>query len=150
MNDQNLEAFVPVYDAIPAEWPEAQQFLTETLRKISTNINNRQIGYYLDEQLLTGSQFQPSSGVSDQFRDVFRKTINSGALVAGANAIPHGLTFDTNFTLVKMTVSATNTTPARAIILTDENVTMDADYININSPNAYDRSYITIEYLLQA
>ena len=146
------DSYVPVYDAIPDKWEEAKNFLVERLKEHANAINVRAIGWMLDEELLSGFQFIPPqniSGTSEQNRSVFRKTFNSGALLAGANQIPHGITFDNNFTLVELWCAGTNTGLPLANVITGNDVTMDNTNININSPRAYNRSIINILYTLE-
>jgi len=147
---QIYEAFLPVYDAIPELWEEAKPFLVENLKKISQGVNDREIGLYLDNQLLTGGQFIPVATSTQEYRSIFRKVINTGALIAGVNTFPHGVTFDVNFTLIDLWVSATDSVGFNAITMSDPaNVTMDATNINITSPSAFDRSFAFVEYILE-
>lgn len=152
-SNQEFESYVPVYDAIPDKWEEAKPFLVEILRKITNGVNSREIGFFLDEELLSGKAFIPGVVVPGNnpgiFRQIFRKVIDVSPLVIGANAFPHGITFDANFTLIQMWVSATRSTWLTAITMAYSEVTMDATNININSPAAYDRAWCVIEYLLE-
>lgn len=148
LNSQNFESYVPVYDMVPEKWEEARQFLVEQLKKVSNGINAREIGYFLDEELLSGKQFISAPGVSppNQFRSVFRKVIDCSPLVMGANSFAHGITFDVNFTLIDCWVSATDSVGFTAITMVYDQVDLDATNININSPAAYDRAFCTLEY----
>lgn len=148
-SSQEFESYVPVYDVVPEKWEEARDFLVEHLKKISNAVNIREIGWLLDEELLCGKQFIPgTSNDSQQFRSVLRKVVNCGALISGVNTIVHGITFNSNFTLIDLWVSATNSVTLQAITMSDpQNVTMDATNINITSPGAYDRSYAILEYI---
>ncbi len=164
-DNQQLESFVPVYDAIPDQWEEARPFIVEQLKKISNAINIREIGWFLDEELLSGKAFIPGSenldnlSTSQVFRQVLRKVIDFGALpAAGIKSVPHGITFTDNFTLVQMFADATDPnlliavpipyahpTPANSIAL-------DMDFDNVNITVGIDRSnftrcFVTIEYL---
>lgn len=151
--DQQFESYVPVYDAIPDKWEDAQAFIVENFKKMSNAINLREIGWYLDEELLSGKQFIPAAVANQnikplQVRSIFRKVIDCSPLVIGANPFVHGITFDVNFSLIDMWVSATNSVAFTAITMSDpQNVTLDAVNININSPAAYDRAYAVIEYI---
>lgn len=150
-SSQQFESFVPVYDTVPQNWEEGRQFLVENLKKMSEAINAKEIGFYLDQELLSGKQFIPGrnlSGTSEQFRSVLRKVIDVSPLVAGPNVFPHGITFDANFTLIDSWVSATQSTvPRQAITMVSPEVDMDATNININSPAAFDRAYFFCEYI---
>lgn len=153
MDSQDFESYLPVYDAIPEKWEEAQSFLVETLKKIANAVNIREIGWFLEEELLSGKQFVPSMpnpGNPRIARTVFRKTINTGALIVGVNpGIPHGITFDTNFTLVSLWVSGTNSGSLTALTISGNSVLMNSTNIVITSPQVFDRSFCIIEYLLE-
>ena len=107
IDDQRLEAYLPVYDVVPEKWEDARGFITEQLKRISNEVNLREIGWFLDEQAISGKQFIPSltnpTGEQGQFRTVFRKVINFGPLPnATTKSVAHGLTFDGNFSLVQL------------------------------------------------
>lgn len=148
---QIFESYVPVYDAVPEDWESAREFLVEHLKKISNAVNNREIGYLLDEELLSGKQFIPSAinptGEQQQFRSVLRKVIDVSPLVAGANTFAHGITVDANFTLIDMWVAATASATPRAQLITDANVWIDATNIHITSPQAFNRAFCVCEYI---
>ena len=152
-SSQEFESFVPVYDTVPEKWEDAQGFLVEQLRKISNGVNSREIGFFLDEELLSGKQFIPGVTLPGNnpgvFRQVFRKVVDVSPLVVGANSFPHGITFDVNFTLVDYWVAATDSALFTAINMVYDQVDMDAINININSPAAFDRAFCVIEYMLE-
>lgn len=148
LDSQNFESFVPVYDTVPNEWSEARQFLVEHLKKISNMLNGCEIGFFLEEELLSGKQFEPSDAVDPpQTRSIFRKVVNLGALSVGANSIAHGITFDSNFTLIDYWVAATDSSGLTAINMVYDEVDMDSTNVNVNSPAAYDRAYFICEYI---
>lgn len=162
-SSQDFESFVPVYDAVPEKWEDARQFLVEHLKKISNAVNIRQIGWFLDEELLAGQQFIPGSnlsGTSQQFRSVFRKIIDFGVLPnAVTKSVPHGITFDANFTLLNLYIAATKpTAPFLAFSLqywansAPGSITLNMDATNINVTTTsnysdYTRSFVCIEYI---
>ena len=86
--DQFFESYLPVYDSVPEKWEDGRVFLIEQLKKISNVVNVREIGWYLDEEVLTGKQFIPLATSSQEFRSVFRKVIDCGTLVAGVTHLP--------------------------------------------------------------
>lgn len=172
-NSQIFESYLPVYDSCPEKWDEARQFLVEQLKKISNAVNAREIGWFLDEELLSGKQFIPSAttgitqGTAPQYRAIFRKVIDTGALPNNTiKFIPHGLSVTDNFTLIQMYGSATkllstgvfygipipfNQLPGSAIPGSVElemggvniRITTDADM------TSFTRSFVVIEYLLE-
>lgn len=164
-DSQTLESYLPVYDAIPKTWEEARPFIVEQLKKISDAVNIREIGWFLDEELLSGKAFIPGSNdvldgdTSVRYRTMLRKVIDFGPLpAAGVKSVPHGIVFDNNFTLIQIWASATD--PIGLICFpipyADPNVlanavllTMDAVNVNIgvgiNRTN-YTRCFVIIEY----
>lgn len=161
-DSQEFESYVPVYDTVPETWEDARQFLVEQLKKISEAVNAREIGFFLDEELLSGKQFIPgtgNSGESNQYRSVLRKVVTIGPLiVTGLNQRPHGITIDSNFTLISLWVTLTNSTALTSFQATlgsptlNESVKVDLDSTNINITtgidySAYDRVYAFIEYI---
>lgn len=151
MNSQDtlLDSYLPVYYAVPEEWPNAQQFLCEELKKISDMVNIREIGWFLDQELLAGKQFIPGTNNNQEYRSIFRKVIDCSPLVIGVNTFAHGIIFDANFTLIQMFAAATNsgTLIAEPIPNGADTINMDATNINILSASAYDRCFVTIEYI---
>ena len=107
-DSQQLDSFVPVYDVIPDKWEDARGMIVEQLKMLSNAVNIREIGWFLDEELISGKQFLPGindfadGGGSQQFRTVLRKVIVFPSLSIGANSLPHGITIDANFTLIDM------------------------------------------------
>ena len=109
IDSQNFESYVPTYDVAPKTWEEGRGFLVEQLRKLANAINAREIGFYLDMELLSGKAFIPGANNSQAFRSVLRKVINFGPLIRNITlSMPHGIFVDANFTLVQMFLSATD------------------------------------------
>lgn len=159
-----LNSFVSVYDTVPDKWEEAKPFFVEQLKALANTVNVRVIGYYIDVQIPAGKQFIPSSIVPPGnnpglFREVFRIVVNLGSLVMGANIIPvTNVIFDTNFTLVDTWVAGTNTinAPFNAQVITDANVNLVSNGAlppmitgTVTSPQAFNKAFLFIEYLLQ-
>ena len=161
-NSQEFEAFVPVYDVVPEKWEDAREFLVEHLKKISNAVNSRTIGFLLDEELLSGDQFIPTTAMSgtdssnsQPFRSVLRKVIVFGALPNTATkAVPHGIIVDSNFSLIHMWASATDPINLLAIPLpfvaspTTNSIQLYMDAINIYITTQDDKSHYTICYVV--
>lgn len=154
-DNQQLESFVPVYDAIPDKWEDARPFIVEQFKRVSNAVNIREIGWFLDEELLSGKAFIPSegqldvAGTSQTFRTILRKVITFPGLTVGVNTQPHGLTVDANFSLIQLFGAATNATA-----FTGEPIPNGADTISYNATNiiitvaaAYTRAWAVIEYM---
>lgn len=154
-NDSQLfESYIPLYDVMPPKWEDARETIVEQFKKISEGINVREIGWYLDEELLSGKSFIPGvniandGGDSEQYRSILRKVIITGALTSGTNTIPHGINVDANFTLIQLWASATNASTFRSVTFGNySTVYMDATNVYIVSDGTYTRSYAIIEYL---
>lgn len=150
-SSQNFESFVPVYDAVPENWEEGRQFLVEHLKKISNAVNIRTIGWYLDEELLSGNAFIPGVTLAgnnpSNFRQILRKVIDVSPLVAGVNVFAHGILFDSRFTLIDLWVCGTDSIGFTALTINGNDVLMDATNLNITSPQGFDRAYAVIEFI---
>src|SRR5271168_161302 len=114
IDSQNLESYVPVYDVIPDKWEDARSFIVEQLKRLANAVNIREIGWFLDQELLSGKAFIPgvnnaNNGATNQaFRTILRTVVVFPGLVIGANTQPHGITVDANFSLIQMFGAATN------------------------------------------
>ena len=153
VDSQQLDSFVPVYDTVPEKWEEARQFLVEHLKKISNAVYAREIGFFLDEELLSGKAFIPGATVPGnnpgQFRQVLRKVVNCSPLIIGANTFAHGITVDANFTLVQLFAAATNhmALTSEPIPNGADTITMDATNLTITVAAAWDTAFCIAEYL---
>lgn len=151
---QFFESYVPVYDVVPEKWEDARDFIVEHLKKISNAVNVREIGWFLDEELLSGKQFIPSNstalvqGTAPQFRSILRKVVDCGPLIAGVNPpIPHGVIFDSNLTSIDSWVEATNSATLQAVTLVSPELVINGANINITSPGVFDRAFFFWEYI---
>jgi len=152
LDSQELESYVPVYDTVPEAWDEARPFLVETLKKITNAVNVREIGFFLDEELLSGKAFIPggeNSGGSNQFRTILRKVIDCSPLIAGTQTFAHEITVDANFTLMQLYAAATNSTGLIGEPIPNgiDTISYDVTNIIITTAAAYDRAYAVIEYI---
>jgi len=159
---QIFESYVPVYDAIPESWEEAKPFIVENFKKISNAINIREIGWYLDEQLLSGKAFIPgvstvANNVTQQFRQILRKVIDFGALQLGTKSVPHGIVFNDRFTLIQLWASSTDPVAFVAIPIPfvsttggDVEINMTVTNINITCTTnraSFTRTFVFVEYI---
>lgn len=153
MDSENFDIYLPVYGAIPNEWSDAQAFLTETIREISTGVNDRASSYYVTSETLAGKKVIPGSS-SREFRQVFRKVIDFGTLPnTTSTSVAHGITWTSTTTLLYAYGAATDPTAVNSISFSTSNlinlvvdntnvtVTTTADY------SGYTRTFITLEYI---
>lgn len=154
-DDQQLESFVPVYDAVPDKWEDARPFIVEQLKRLANAVNIREIGWFLDQELLSGKAFIPGAeamsdlSTSQVFRTILRKVIVFPGLTIGVNTQPHGVVVDANFSLIQLFGAATN-----AVAFTGEPIPNGADTITYDATNiiitvgaAYTRAFAVIEYI---
>lgn len=155
LDSQILESYLPVYDVIPDKWENAKPFVIEQLKKISNAVNIREIGWFLDEELLSGKAFIPGdslvnpSQTSQQYRTILRKVITFPGLTAGVNTQPHGLTVDENFSLIQLWGSATDTATLTGTPIPNgaDTITYDATDIIVTVASSYTRAWAFIEYI---
>jgi hypothetical protein len=154
IDSQNFDSYVPVYDVAPTSWDEARPFIVEQLKVHANAINVREVGFFLDQELLSGKAFIPGSneildgGSSQQFRTILRIVVNVGPLIAGVNPpIPHGVTFDVNLTSIDSWVEATNSVTLTAVTLVYPALQIVGANILITSPAAFDRAFLIWEYI---
>jgi hypothetical protein len=154
-DSQQFESYVPVYDDVPEKWEEARQFLVEQFKKISNAINIREIGWYLDEELLSGKAFIPGVTIAGsnpgQFRQILRIVVVIGPITAGVITIPHEITNDANFTLIDLWATATNSTTLTSTIFgNSDTIRIVGPNVVITSDGTYDRCFSVIEYCQEA
>ncbi len=147
-SDQQFESYLPVYDYMPEKWEEARRPLVEHLKRISNAVNIREIGWFLDQEVLAGKQFIPGTTTNNQaFRSVLRVVVDFGGLVIGPNSKPHGVLVDANFSLVDLWGAATDAVAMTGNPINQPNITYDATNINITSAAVYTRAFAVMEYL---
>ncbi len=157
IDSQQLESYVPVYDAIPDKWEDARAFIVEQLKRLANGVNAREIGFFLDQELLSGKAFIPGmniaaeGGSSQQFRTIFRKVVVFPGLTIGVNTQPHGLVIDGNFSLIQLFGAATNATAFTGEPIPNgaDTISYDATNIIITVAAAYDRAWAVIEYMYE-
>lgn len=146
-SSQNLESYLPLYDTVPEKWEEGRIFLIEQLKSISNAVNIRSIGWYLDEELLSGKQFFPGTLDNQAFRSIFRIVVDFSPLVIGLNTKPHGINVDANFRLINLYGAGSNTATFTGHPFNQPNITYDATNIYITSDAAFQVGQAVFEYL---
>lgn len=155
-DDQQLESFVPVYDVMPDKWEDARPAVVEQLKRIANAINVREIGFFLDQEVLAGKLFIPGvnietgGGSSQQFRTVLRIVVDVGPIVAGVNMIAHNITNDANYTQIALWACATNSTTLTSTVFGNSNtIRVVGANILITSDGTYDRCNAVLEYITE-
>lgn len=95
------------------EFKELLGRLFEIVNSLSLSMNTRDFAFYLTETLVNSqSWYNPNAStvLSNQLdlRPAFRKVINCGAINAGLNTIPHGLTIGSTWQFVYINGTANN------------------------------------------
>ncbi len=152
-DNEIFQSYVPVYDVAPEKWEEGRAFVVEQFKRMANAINVREIGFYIDEEVLSGKALYPGQnervdgGSSQQFRTILRKVIIFGAITAGTNSQLHGINNDANFTLIQLWASATNSTTFRSVTFGDwDSVYIQGNTVYVISDGTYDRCNVFIEY----
>jgi hypothetical protein len=154
IDSQNLESYVPVYDAVPDTWEDARPFIVEQFKKLANAINVREIGYFLDQELLSGKAFIPGAnivsdgGSSQQFRTILRIVVDVGPITAGTINVPHNITNDANYEQVMLWACATNSTTLTSTTFgNSDTIRVIGPNIQIISDGTYDRCKAYLEYV---
>ena len=154
IDSQNLESFVPVYDAIPDTFEDSRPFIVEQFKKLANAINAREIGFFLDQELLSGKQFIPGAnivsegGSSQQFRTILRIVVDVGPITAGVISVPHNITNDANYEQIELWACATNsTTLVSTVFGNSDTIRVIGPNVQITSDGTYDRCKAYLEYI---
>lgn len=154
IDSQNLESYVPVYDVAPEKWEDARPFLVEQLRRLANAVNAREIGFFLDQELLAGKFFIPGinqavdGGSSQQFRTILRIVVDVGAITAGTITVPHGIVNDSNYEQTDLWACATNSSTLTSTIFgNSDTIRVIGPNIQITSDGTYDRVKAYLEYI---
>lgn len=167
--DGNYNNFIPQSYIFPEEDPQEYDVkLRQILSNMATAVNTKDSGLYTDEEVITGQQFLPTysttTASNQNYRDVFRKVIDIGALPnAGTKNVAHNITTTQNYSIVKIYGAATDpgvSTITSAIPIPYVNVgtpadgvqlSMNATNISITTTTAnytgYTRCFVIVEYI---
>jgi hypothetical protein len=176
-NQNNLGSFVPT----SFSWEIAQLQETDidpklkslmirlyqNLNVMSLVLNDKDTGYYVDQEYVNGQKFFPdpnlnlNSTASPIYRQIYRKVINFGALPnTTSKTIPHNITIQSNYTLTRLYGAATNSIATSLIPLpfasptAADNIQLEMTDTNIiittgKDQTTYTTCYIIIEILKQ-
>ena len=154
IDSQQLESYEPVYKAIPEKWEDARAFIVEQIKRHALAINSREIGFFLDVELLTGKAFIPGinntedGGTSQTFRTILRKVVVFPGLTPGVNTMPHGIFNDTNYEQIELWACATNSTTLTSTVFgNSDTIRVVGPNVEITSDGTYDRCKCYLEYI---
>lgn len=165
----SINNFIPESYIFPEDNDEEYDVkLRQYLNNISSAVNTKDSGLYTDEEVVTGKQFLPlfstDTSTSLNYRNVFRKVIDFGALPnAGTKTVSHGITTTQDFSIIRLYGVATapgvstllNSVPIPYVnVGTPTNgveLSMDATNIVMKTTTAtfiiYIRSFVVVEYI---
>jgi len=158
-DDQKLDVYLPIYDLLPAEWQESRTFIAQVLRRIANTLNIREIGWYLDEEVIAGQLYIPgvtaasNNYMRPMYRTVYRKVIDFGALPnAATKTVAHGIPMTSSYTITRLYGAATDPVAlsAQPIPNRDISLVMLASSIAVSTAlnlSAYTRSFVVVEYM---
>ncbi len=165
----DFDGYLPVYNAIPEEWEDSRQFLTERLREITDSVNARDFAEYIDKETLTGQIWLP--GTELKLRDGFRKVVDVAPLIdfggggSSMAGVPHGITTSENTCITRLYGAASNpgaSTLTMGIPLPYVDMPGDSDHIGLSVDatniiisgagdySAYTCVYVVIEWIDEA
>lgn len=175
MANNNIGAFVPstniwdvseIYTA--TEDPKLQELLVrlyQNLNRLSLVTNIKDSAYYVQEEFVNGQKYfailttNSTTSQSPALRQVFRKTINFGALPNSATkTVAHGLTPTDNWTFTRIYATASDPVAHTYIPIpyasstANKNIELFVDATNINiitsiNYSSYTFVYVILEYM---
>jgi hypothetical protein len=169
---QNVGSYVgstQVWDVNEIYKLNIDQAFKELLVRLYQNINNvnnvlnlKTTGLYPLSEFVTSGQFFPDpnfssfTGTVPANRQIFRTTVNTGALAGGAKAVAHGIPVTSAFTFIYIGGVASdqvglNYYPFNYANSSGNDLRMYADGTNINIVNNtginFTASYVVLEYI---
>lgn len=139
------------------KYSETMVNLDLTYKKIANVVNTKIGGLYQPMELATFEQYPLRSTISpfpylpNQFVNIYRKTIDFGALPnAGLKSVPHGINFTTACKGTRIYGCATDPVNLLYIPLPfasptlNKNIQLDIDGMNVNITTAIDYSAFTL------
>lgn len=154
LDSQNFDSYLPAYEVIPEKWEDSRPVIVEQFKRHANAINAREIGFFLDQELISGKAFIPGlnqaadGGSSQQFRTILRMVVIIGPITAGTAPFPHGIFVDDNFTLIQLWACGTNSVTLTSTIFgNSDTIRIVGPNIELTSDGSYDRCFCVIEYI---
>lgn len=153
-------------DVTSREFKELLVRLYHNVNLIATVLNSKDTGIYDTSIFVNGQQFFPNtaapgtSAISSNFRPVYRKVINFGALPNNnITSIAHGITCSAYTTFTRIYGVATKPTvpysyiPLPFVDSGGNHIELNVDNANVNiittdDRSAYTQCYVIVEYLM--
>lgn len=141
---------------------ELYKALYTAFNRIILSLNNKESGYYLQQEFVTGSNVFNINNDFNYLRPIYRMEVNFGALpAAGTKSVAHTIpNVNSAFSFVKIFGSAFNPSTTTGIpipfssasaIASDLEITVDATNVNITTGgtdySAYTHTIVTLEYI---
>jgi len=147
--------YLPTTYVIPDNLEELKIKLTQDLNDIAINVNSKDRGLYVNEEIICGQTFLPTYSATTsqniQERTVFRKVIETGVLATGANNIAHNIavTTDYRFTRIYGVIGNYATPVYAAIPDTGISIIVNATNVVVTIPAGYNgySGHVVLEYV---
>lgn len=149
---------------IDIQSPEFKELLIrlyQNINSITTALNLKDSGYYDTLEFVTGSQLFPNPSLSSSsstvptFRNIYRTTVNFGALPnTAAKAVAHGIPITAGYSFVKIYGAASDQAALSFIPLPyasptlANNIQVDVDATNVTITTGSNRTNFTIAYVV--
>jgi hypothetical protein len=171
-------AFVPttnVWDVgqlyqVDVNSPEFKELLVrlyQNVNNIANVLNLKDTGYYTTQEFVNGQSYFPnplfnsSTAPTATYRQVFRTTVNFGALPnTGTKSVAHNINVTNGFTFTRIYATASDVSGNTYIpipyvdVLTGNDIQLYVDATNVNIITTSDRTnytacYVVVEYIKQ-
>lgn len=151
-------------DVTSPEFKELLVRLYQNVNLMAIALNTKDTGYYTTQEFVNGQLYFPnpafnsSTQTSAAYRQVFRTTVNFGALPnAGTKSVPHNIQFNSGFTCTRIYGTASDTTglsyiPLPFVDTAGNNIELNVDATNVNITTTSNRTnynvcYVVVEYI---
>jgi hypothetical protein len=149
------QSFLPTSIILPdiEDGTEHNLILTDYLKKIIAALNDKDIGQYVTQEILTGQKFFTPNN-NNVFRSSFRKVINFGTLPnTGSTSVAHNITVNASTIFTRIYGVATDPIafsylPLPYASTIGDNIEVEVDSTNIIISTASDRSSYTTCYII--
>lgn len=154
-------------DVNSPEFKELLVRLYQNVNNIAIALNTKDTGYYTTQEFVNGQLYFPNPALNSStptvatFRQVFRTTVNFGALPnAATKSVPHNIGVTDAFTCTRIFAGASDVSRKSFIPLPyvdavgGNNIQLDVDATNVNITTTSDRTnytvcYVVVEYIKQ-
>ena len=154
-------------DVNSPEFKELLVRLYQNVNNIAIALNTKDTGYYTTQEFVNGQLYFPNPALNSStptvatFRQVFRTTVNFGALPnATTKSVPHNIDVTAGFSFTRIYATASDQVGLTYIpipyvdAIDGKYIQLDVDATNVNITTTSDRTnytvcYVVVEYIKQ-